>query len=68
MDYLTITFYLALVMIAGSLAEIVARKKERVKEERNSKGRIISDTRSIRNPVLLLIVSIITAIATRFIH
>ena len=65
MDYRTIGFYLSLVLIVGSLIEIYARKKETIKVEKNSRGKVISSTRSIKGPLLLLAASVITAIATR---
>jgi len=65
MDYRTIAFYVSLLLIVGSLLEIYARKKEVVKVEKDSRGKVISSTRSINGPLLLLAASVITAIATR---
>jgi len=65
MDYRTIVVYLSLFLVVGSLLEIYARKKEAVKVERNSRGKVISSTRSVTGPVLLLVAAVVTAIATR---
>jgi hypothetical protein len=65
MDYRTIAFYVSLVLIVGCLLEIYARKKEAVKVEKDSRGKVISNMRSIKGPLLLLAASVITAIATR---
>lgn len=68
MEYHSIIFYLALFLIVGSLAEIHARKNDRVKVERNRKGKIIPYNRRLLPPILLLIASIIIATATKFLH
>ena len=68
MDYRSIILYLALFLIVGSLAEIYVRKKEKVKVERNRRGEIISKTRSVGYPLLLLLAAIIVALAARFWH
>jgi len=68
MDYRSVIFYVALFLIAGSLLEIYVRKKERVKVEKSSKGRVLSSTRSISIPLLLLGGSIVAAIAARYWH
>lgn len=68
MDYRSIILYLALFLIVGSLAEIYARKQEKVKVERDRRGRVVSATRSIGYPLLLLLAAIIVALAARFWH
>ena len=67
-DYRSLVFYLALFLIFGSLAEIYVRKREAVKVEKNSRGKIVSNSRSIRFPILLLIAAILTSLAARYWH
>lgn len=68
MEYRSVIFYLALILILGSLAEIYVRQKDRVKVERNRQGKIIPYNRRLRPPILLLIVAIIIAVATSLQH
>lgn len=68
MDYRSTILYLALFLIAASLLEIIVRKRERVKVEKNSKGRVVSNTRSVRMPVLLMVGAIVAALLARYWH
>ena len=66
MDYKEIAFYLSLLFIVGSLAEIYSRKKEYAELQKANRGKkFVAPFRGILFPMLLLFCTIITAVAIR---
>lgn len=65
MEYREIIYYLALLLVFGSVAEIYVRhRKLGVREDRTRDGVVVSGKQSVVPPIALLIVAIVVAIFT----
>jgi hypothetical protein len=65
MEYQELIYYLSLMLILGTVAEIYVRQKGMgVKEDRMRDGKIVSNRRSILPPLGLLVLSIVVAVLT----
>ena len=63
MEYQELIYYLSLMLVLGSVAEIYVRQRGLgVKEKKMRDGRLISNRRSILPPFGLLILSIVIAV------
>ena len=64
MDYRTLGFYLALLCIVGSIAEIYVRMKGIGERVEKVKGVVVSKSPKLAPPILLLVCSIVVAAMT----
>lgn len=64
MEYRSVVFYLALILIVGSLAEFYVRFKGIGEMNEKVRGVTISKPPKLAPPIILLIVSIIVAVLT----
>lgn len=64
MDYRTAIYYLALLLIAGAVAELYVRMNRIGAKVEKVRGVVVSRTRRLGPPFVLLLVAIIVAVMT----
>jgi hypothetical protein len=64
MDYRTLAFYLALLFIVGSIAEIFVRMKGVGERVEKVKGVVVTKSPKLAPPILFLVFSIVLAAMT----
>jgi hypothetical protein len=65
MEYRELIFYLSLILILGTIAEVYVRQTGMgAREDRMRDGKIVSNKRSILPPLGLLVLSIVVAVMT----